>query len=104
MNDLKNNNKPTCSCGCRYKKCAKCYWFDNCPLNDMDEEEIEEMKEEGVVDPDDFANFDNVKGYFHDYCRYYTPFDDDELAIVEYERDLRERARIYQEIIDEQDS
>ena len=69
----------------------------------MEEEEIRDMKKDGRVNPGEFANFGNVKGYFKPYCKYFTPFDDNELAIVEYERDLKERARIYQEIIDEQD-
>lgn len=90
-------------CSLRYRKCANCYWQENCPLNDMTEEEIRDMREEGNVDPDDYADFENCRGYFTNYCKYYTPFDDDEIGIVEYERELKERHDYYQELLDEQD-
>lgn len=91
-------------CNLRYRKCANCYWQENCPLNDMDDEEIKEMKKEGRVNPDDYADFENCRGYFKDYCKYYTPFDDDEIGIVEFERELKERADIYEEFLEEQNS
>lgn len=38
-------------------------------------------------------------------CEYYEPLeDDDETAVKEYEADLEQRARIYQKLVDEQDS
>ena len=90
------------SIGCGLRKCSRCYWFDNCPVKDMTDEEIEEMIIEGRrVDLSEFACWDNVKHYFINYCRYHTPFDEDELAEIEYERNLKERADAYQEIIDE---
>lgn len=100
MTNSSNNNKPKFGYG--YKKCAKCYWYDNCPLHDMEQEEIIEMKKRGRVSADEFADLDNVKDYFTQYCEYYTPFDDDEIAIIEYERDLKFRADYYQELVDEQ--
>lgn len=91
-------------CNLRYRKCANCYWQENCPLNDMDDEEINEMKKEGRVNPDDYADFENCRGYFKDYCKYYTPFDDGEIGIVEFERELKERAGICEEFLEEQNS
>lgn len=91
-------------CNLRYKKCANCYWQDNCPLSEMTEDEISLMKRKGDVNPNDFADFDNCKHYYKDFCEYYTPFDDDELGIVEYERELKERADIYEEFIKEQNA
>lgn len=100
MINSNNNNRPKFGCG--YKKCAKCYWFDNCPLHSMDEEEVREMKKQGRVNPCEFADFDNVKDYYKEFCEYYTPFDDDELAIVEYERALKENADEYASLVYEQ--
>ena len=38
-------------------------------------------------------------------CEYYEPLEDnDETAVEEYEADLEQRARIYQKLVDEQDS
>ena len=101
MINSNNNSHPRFGCG--FKKCAKCYWFDNCPLHSMDEEEIQEMKKNGKVDPSEFADFNNVRDYYTEFCEYYTPFDDDELAIIEYEKDLKYRTDYYQELVDEQD-
>lgn len=91
----------TNECGFGYKKCSKCYWQDNCPLHEMTEEEIKCMKDGGRVQEDDYANFDNCRSYFNEYCEYYTPFDDSELGIVEYERELKERQDLYDELLDE---
>jgi hypothetical protein len=96
-----NNNDPRYGCG--YKKCAKCYWYDNCPLRNMEEEEIEVMKETRLVNMNEFANPNNVQEYFDEYCEFYTPFDDDEIAIIEYERDLKFRTDYYQDLVDEQE-
>lgn len=97
-----NNKYPQFGYG--YEKCARCYWYDDCPLKDMDKEEINEMKERGFVNEDEFADYSHVKKYYKQYCEYYTPFDDDEIAIIGYERDLREREKYYKEIIDEQNN
>lgn len=91
-------------CKLRYRKCANCYWQENCPLDDMDDEEIEDMKKSGRVNPEDYADFENCRSYFHNYCEYYTPFDDTELGVVEFEKELKERNDIYQELVEEQNS
>lgn len=86
----------------RFNKCKRCYWCDNCPLKDMTEEEIKEMIKEGRTNPDDYANYDNCGDYFKPYCKYFTPFDDDELAIIEYEKTLKENADEYEALVREQ--
>ncbi len=59
------------------KDCKNCYWYEQCK---------NEIVENSAEDCDD-----------------YTPIEDsDEVAIEEYEKDLKERARIYQELVDEQ--
>lgn len=58
------------------KNCKNCFWYDKC--EDRCDDDIE-------VD-----------------CDYYEPLDDEEITIEEYEKDLKERAQVYQELIDEQ--
>lgn len=58
------------------KNCKNCFWYDKC---------------EDRCDDDIEVDFD---------C--YEPLDDEESAIEEYEKDLKERAQVYQELIDEQ--
>lgn len=58
------------------KNCKNCFWYDKC--EDRCDDDIE-------VD-----------------CDYYEPLDDEEIAIEEYEKDLKERAQAYQELIDKQ--
>ena len=58
------------------KNCKNCFWYDKC---------------EDRCDDDIEAD-----------CDYYEPLDDEEIAIEEYEKDLKERAQAYQELIDEQ--
>lgn len=58
------------------KNCKNCFWYDKC--EDRCDNDIE-------VD-----------------CDYYEPLDDEEITIEEYEKDLKERAQVYQELIDEQ--
>lgn len=61
------------------ERCAKCYWFDKCPLWQKKD----------------------VKDDIHR-CKDYTPLDELEIAVEEYEEDLTMRDEIYQSIIDEQ--
>ena len=92
-----SNNQP------RYSKCLNCYWRDNCPMNDMDDLDIHNMKMRGKVNPKDFANFENCEDYYEDYCEDYTPLEEDfayERAM--YERELKERFDYYQDLVDEQ--
>lgn len=58
------------------KNCKNCFWYDKC--EDRCDDDIE-------VD-----------------CDYYEPLDDEEIAIEEYEKDLKERAQAYQKLIDKQ--
>lgn len=58
------------------KNCKDCYWYDKC--EDRCDDEVE--------------------------CDYYEPLNDEEIAIAEYENDLKERAQEYQNLIDEQNS
>lgn len=58
------------------KNCKNCFWYDKC--EDRCDNDIE-------VD-----------------CDYYEPLDDEEITIEEYEKDLKERVQVYQELIDEQ--
>lgn len=86
----------------KFDKCKRCYWCDNCPLKDMTEEEIREMLKKSKVNRNDYANYDNCGDYFEPYCEYFTPYDDDELAIVEYEKALKERVDDYEDLVREQ--
>lgn len=58
------------------KNCKNCFWYDKCE--------------------------DRCDNYIEVDCDYYEPLDDEEIAIEEYEKDLKERAQLYQELIDEQ--
>lgn len=58
------------------KNCKDCYWYDKC--EDRCDEEVE--------------------------CDYYEPLNNEEIAIAEYEEDLKMRAQEYQDLIDEQNS
>lgn len=57
--------------------CNKCIWSDQCSVEDKENSNS---------------------------CVDYSPYDYNEIAIAEYEADLKERTEYYQELVDEQNS
>ncbi len=46
---------------------------------------------------------ESLNGDESEQCEYYTPLDEDELALEEYEEDLKLRVSTYEELVWEQD-